>query len=513
MARPEVHSEGADDSFGEAATTRVQWLIDNADAYRAISAAVQSASHSICIAQLALDSDFAVGSELGLGRAPVPFIELLMDASQTRGVAVKLLLNATLLLDTLTPLRRFIRSGGPSSPHFQMRGVSHFPQLLHAKAVIVDSETAFLVGSPFVNGYWDSRSHRPYSSDRPMGELGGRPLHDVSMRISGYAVAELEAFFDELWAAGDDSTSAVHRVVGDDVVLPTKSCSPPRNIVRSIPPGILRTCPSGATEILAELERALHSARSSIYIEHQYLSSRPILHALREALQREPGLEIILVLNQNPDITAYVGWQLNALREFGLLEHPRVGLFALWSMAVSQSGHRDINQIFVHSKVVVIDDRWVMCGSANLDGVSLATYGEDFTGFVGRRIFRGIRNLDIAMSFSGMPPGGVETEARLLRRRLWQEHLGYEAGSVTTSPPYGWVSMWRNIARQNVITINSGEAVPVGSFVLPFSTSIEPLRQLEDCEVDMSAGSPRLLFNPGWLERNFSPRWIRNMFL
>ena len=38
-----------------------------------------------------------------------------------------------------------------------------------------------------------------------------------------------------------------------------------------------------------------------------------------------------MVLNQNPDVTAYRRWQNARLAESGLLAHPRVGVFALWS--------------------------------------------------------------------------------------------------------------------------------------------------------------------------------------
>lgn len=40
------------------------------------------------------------------------------------------------------------------------------------------------------------------------------------------------------------------------------------------------------------------AARSLVYIEHQYLSARPIVAALADALRRQGTLEIVAVLNE-----------------------------------------------------------------------------------------------------------------------------------------------------------------------------------------------------------------------
>jgi phosphatidylserine/phosphatidylglycerophosphate/cardiolipin synthase-like enzyme len=74
------------------------------------------------------------------------------------------------------------------------------------------------------------------------------------------------------------------------------------------------------------------------------------------------------VLNQNPDLTAYRGWQNERLAEHGLLVHPRVGVFALWSVDEhpEHAGVARINQLFIHSKVIVIDDTWAGRGARDL---------------------------------------------------------------------------------------------------------------------------------------------------
>ena len=168
--------------------SRVDWLIDNAAAYDAVFDAIGRARRSVWISQLALDADCRVHQSVSPEKPPADMGEPLLvgaivQASTERAVDVRVLLNASLLLDTARSLRAFVRRAGASG--IRVRGVSRFPQLLHAKIVVVDQREAFLLGSPFVNGYWDDVAHRPVDSRRPARELGGRPLHDVTVRLTG----------------------------------------------------------------------------------------------------------------------------------------------------------------------------------------------------------------------------------------------------------------------------------------------------------------------------------------
>src|SRR6185436_5834211 len=139
----------------------------------------QLAFDADCIAYAKDDSAPAAGGTI--------LAESLVAAVVRAPIDVRILLNATLLLDTARPLRRFFAARlaalNPILGTVRVRGLSRFPQLLHCKMVIVDGREAFLLGSPFANGYWDDSRHRPVDTRRPLRELGGRPLHDVSVRL------------------------------------------------------------------------------------------------------------------------------------------------------------------------------------------------------------------------------------------------------------------------------------------------------------------------------------------
>ncbi len=512
-----------------------EWLIDNAEAYDRMLQAIASARRSVWMTQLAFDADCVAyandvprdSASPGGGRV---LAESLVAAVVRAPIDVRILLNATLLLDTARPLRRFFaaRLGALSlvPGTVRIRGLSRFPQLLHCKMVIVDGEGAFLLGSPFANGYWDDPRHRPVDARRPLRELGGRPLHDVSVRLTGRPVTELQSIFAELWTvtgsdfAGDQTPDPIDSAAGESPCFrrghaPGESTAGPVRIVCTSPARVLPGARRGATEIIDALLEGIAGARSLIYVEHQYLSARPVVSALAQALYREPDLELIAVLNQNPDVTAYQQWQNARLAESGLLEHPRAGIFALWSAArdARGDGTTALNQVFVHSKVVVVDDRWATSGSANLDGVSLYSYGDDFTGGVGRRIFRNVRNFDVNFVVSDGAVPGSRTLADL-RGRLWSEHLDLPVETLARRPPGGWLRLWRARGAANVAALGRpGAADEMRGFVLPYSAQRTPALQLIDLGVHIDPARIDVRFNPGWLEVQFSPNWVRNMFV
>jgi phosphatidylserine/phosphatidylglycerophosphate/cardiolipin synthase-like enzyme len=490
----------------------ITWLIDNAEAYAALIDACRTARRSIWITQLAFDADCVAYAAAGEPTTITRIADVLLEAS-ARAVDVRILLNSSMLLDTATPLRAHYAAAHADGACLRIRGISRFPQLLHAKIVVVDGREAFLVGSPFANGYWDDSQHLPTDERRPPRELGGRPLHDLSLRLSGGAATTLGAAFVELWNGADDIAA------GDEEPMCAAMDAAPEpdgdvaiRIVQSAPRVRRALQPPERTEILPALLEGLARARRLVYIEHQYLSSLAVIGALRAALDREPGLEVIVVLNQNPDVTAYRGWQNLRLAASGLFDHPRVGLFALWTAApCDASGRTVINQVFVHSKVVVVDDRWAMVGSANLDGVSLQTYGDDFSGWLGQRVFRGVRNFDVAAVLSATGP--TAPAVLELRTALWREHLDAPDLDAEAAPSGGWLAEWRRRAAEHARWLCAGAAIDAPRIILlPYSRSSTPIRQLGDAAgVAFANDGLVVAFDPSWAEVHLSPNWLRNM--
>jgi hypothetical protein len=163
-----------------------------------------------------------------------------------------------------------------------------------------------------------------------------------------------------------------------------------------------------------------------------------------------------------------------------------------------------------------VDDRWAMVGSANLDGVSLHSYGDDFSGALGRRVFRGVRNFDVSVLVQAGPDPDDPTAAcvRTLRQRLWREHLGRGPARPRTPASRGGLRSWNATAARNVSALGDSSASGIDgrSFILPYSTCATPAAQLVDVGVVLAPSTLELCFEPSWLQVHLSPNWVRNMF-
>jgi phosphatidylserine/phosphatidylglycerophosphate/cardiolipin synthase-like enzyme len=178
--------------------------------------------------------------------------------------------------------------------------------------------------------------------------------------------------------------------------------------------------PEGERSIARAYLKAFQRARRLIYVEDQYLWSGAAASHLADRLQSEPGLHLVAVVPRYPDQDgALTGppYRIGQQRAMEILRRAapdRVFFFDL----EAPSGW----PIYVHSKVCVIDDVWMIIGSDNLNlrswtndsEISCAVIDEDRDGR------------------EPADPGGHGDGARVLARetrlRLWREHLDRAEG-------------------------------------------------------------------------------------
>lgn len=382
-------------------------LVDDA-LWAPLERAIRGARRTIELTQLLFETGFAPREE--------PLADLI-EAAARRGVEARILVNENATIpDSYDELRdRF--AGTP----VEVRRLTMSPNVLHLKLFVVDDE-AFLVDAPFEQKYVDTSAHVLSSANRGRA----KPLHSVSLHLRGPCVSRIRDVFACLWRATEGGEP---RALGPAAVSDARAGGHEVELAWTAPPGLLG--PELTLGILHAYEEALGRAKEFVYLENQYLTSPRIVAALESALAREPALEVILVLNVHMDVPTYDTWQaqrLDALREAG---GSRVGVFSLWSPR--RAAGAALRQLYVHSKVGIVDDAWATVGSANLDNMSLHPADE----------------------FVIASPPNVELNAIVrerawvtdLRRRLWGEHLGDEGVWRTTRPS---VADWRAVADENL---------------------------------------------------------------
>jgi phospholipase D1/2 len=246
-------------------------------------------------------------------------------------------------------------------------GASH-----HQKLVVIDDTLAFCGGLDVTVNRWDTSDHAPDNPERasPGGESYG-PFHDAQMVVDGEAAGCLAELARYRWRRATDER--IKPIQGADPVWP-EGVQPD---FESVDIGIARTLPDDddqqpVSEICELYEESIRRARRYIYVENQYLTVLSLADALVEALENAPELEAVIVTPDRPQgwletKTMGVGQARfmarlddEALRDRVRFCYPSVG-----------AGEKE-TAVMVHAKIMIVDDRLIRVGSANLNHRSMA---------------------------------------------------------------------------------------------------------------------------------------------
>jgi phosphatidylserine/phosphatidylglycerophosphate/cardiolipin synthase-like enzyme len=258
------------------------------------------------------------------------------------------------------------------------------------------------------------------------------PWHDVQAAVRGPAVADIEHTFRERWYGSTvlDVSSPVRmlidrayhagKLVGRELPDPQPEPAPAGphavQVLRTYPARLRRYpfAPLGERSIAHAYRKVFARARRLIYIEDQYLWAPFVADLLASALQAYPDLHVIAVVPRYPDKQGAARWPSLVGREQAIDVCRAAGgdRFAIYDLENSTGG-----AIYVHAKVVVVDDVWSMIGSDNLNRRSW-THDSELSCAV----------LDPTQDErEPLDPGGLGDRARVfareLRLRLWREHL------------------------------------------------------------------------------------------
>ncbi len=301
---------------------RVSPLHNGEQAYPAMLEAIAAADKSVYLSTYIFDSDQT-------GRR---FVEALKKAAQ-RGLDVRMLVDGLGERYSFPPARRLLRSGGvrvarflPPSP--SGRGL-HLNLRNHRKLLVVDGAIGFAGGMNI--------------GDRHLAETGNpRRVVDIHFRIEGPVVGQMREAFLEDW----------HFATGETF---ERIKSPP---IIEAAEAFCRGISAGPNEDFEKLfwilTGALDCARRRVRIMTPYfIPDRALISAITAAALRGVRVEIILPEKNN---LPYVDWACRAY---------------LWEFLLTGVAIYYQPPPFVHSKLLLIDDHYVLIGSANLDPRSL----------------------------------------------------------------------------------------------------------------------------------------------
>jgi cardiolipin synthase len=302
---------------------RIELFADGASLFRALHAALRSARRFILAEYYMINDDLT-------GRA---FAAELADAVR-RGVRVWLIYDYVGSVDTPASFFDHLAQQGIAVLPFNVpslrRGLHWFDRRIHRKMTVIDGTRAFLGGMNIGDEY----------SGR--AEVARR-FHDVGFSIAGSAVGELVRLFSAAWLMERGEAPRLPPVAGDREL--TGGAEGRGNVaIISGAPHQTRSAIHDAFLV------SIASAAEEILIATPYFVPGPrLMRALLKAARR--GVQVRIILPARSDVALV---QLLGRSYYGTLLDKGIEIHEL---------EREI----LHAKVMQIDGRRTVVGSANLD--------------------------------------------------------------------------------------------------------------------------------------------------
>jgi phospholipase D1/2 len=332
-------------------------------------------------------------------------------------------------------------------------GASH-----HQKIAVIDDVLAFCGGIDVTVGRWDTREHKD-EDPRRTSPFGFRqpPWHDATTAVSGEAAKALGALARQRWQHATKEelplAGAAQPIWPEDLEV----------TLEDVEVGISRTQPAHeGEEEVREIEilylDAIRRARKLIYLESQYFASHRIGEALASRLGEEQGPEIVVI---NPQAAS--GWleeevmgsaRSLILRDLAAADrHDRFRIFH----PVAAGG----TPIYVHAKIMIVDDTFLRVGSSNLNNRSMGLDTE----------------CDLALEASPQPDGKLAARIQAIRHDILAEHLGVRPEEIAAAEQTAGGSLLQSIEK----------------FRRPQGRSLHPVRPLPLTDLEQEVARKHLL--------------------
>ncbi|MBJ6726488.1 phospholipase D-like domain-containing protein [Geomesophilobacter sediminis] len=406
--------------LGTFPTDRCSLLVDGADYYRAFYLAARKARRYILLAGWQFDTEVRLLRNSEAEGKDVQFLHVLERlCAETPELEIYLLAWDFSLVFTME--REWFQSivfnwTTNQRIHFLFDANHAVGATHHQKFVVIDGEIAFLGGMDICSARWDDRYHREENPGRT--DIDGNPYgsyHDVQTYLTGAVVRELVDLFAERWGNAGGGALSFPAV---------PEASAPEEPPGALPMGAERValsrtrarCSVPPLEPVHEIRRlfidAILAADSLIYLENQYFSSHAIYWTLISRMSA-PGrsrLQIVMVLPERLPFTEelFLGVpqmkMLLALQRIARETGHRLGLYST-RCSVPEEG----KMTFIHSKLLLVDDRFLTVGSANLTNRSMGLDTE----------------LNVSWEADPEREPGLAASIRQVRCSLLAEHAGW----------------------------------------------------------------------------------------
>ncbi|MEO6388490.1 MAG: phospholipase D-like domain-containing protein [Croceibacterium sp.] len=294
---------------------------------------------------------------------------------------------------------------------FKFDSVHPFGCSHHQKIVIIDDSLAVCGGIDITDRRWDTREHRVPEKrrQRPGGKAYG-PWHDLTMMMEGPIAATLDELGRDRWRkAGGKPLKKLP---------PSEETAWPDELpahFENVEVGIARTRPEYAGQSkIDEVEKLfveqIGRAKKLIYAENQYFASRAVAEAISKRMAEPDPPEVLIIHPAHADgwIESTVMDPVRALLAQAVHEVDAQDRFHLYMPYMGET------PIYVHAKLLIVDDEIIRIGSSNFNNRSMGLDTE----------------CDVFIDCARPANQGCSEAIRALRYSLLAEHCGLHDAEV-----------------------------------------------------------------------------------
>ncbi|MFS4436702.1 phospholipase D-like domain-containing protein [Paracoccaceae bacterium GXU_MW_L88] len=272
------------------------------------------------------------------------------------------------VIETLPRVQHFADVQPDGTLKMKWRPPHLYPATHHQKLMVIDSKKLIIGGLDVDDRRWDRKTHN---------QSADQTWQDVSVFITGDIVGVAERHL-----RGFEEQTPEELGHPDFIRTLSREAEGPKAAFAISPV----TLDNSAEEANLDLIR---KAKRLLYIETQFLRHAPIADALAEAAEKNPELELIIVMPAAPEDAAFENHKGMSVRYGEYLQSKCVDkllkaygerlLIVSPARPVEENGKDDDDRsvlddapiIYVHSKVTISDDEAALVSSANLNGRSM----------------------------------------------------------------------------------------------------------------------------------------------
>jgi phospholipase D1/2 len=263
--------------------------------------------------------------------------------------------------------------------HFLFDNRHPFGGSHHEKICIIDGKTVLCGGIDLCDDRWDTPAHL-YSDprrslDRTHEQHG--PYHDLAVQVTGPVCREIHRHIQRRWRAlsripfpaaslGHLEDLGLNPIPGHHVYLSRTLAHIEVRLQKSI-----------IREIEFLFRELIHSAQHRIILEGQYYWSDEINDMLLAKINQMRGkdFEITIILAdlyRLKSLSAHMSiYELKLLEKLDIAAKNagvrlRIGNPCVHPSLLGENAGKEPRPVYIHSKVMVVDDRFISIGSANL---------------------------------------------------------------------------------------------------------------------------------------------------